>query len=396
MSIVPQVSSPVQYFNSERRLLNLIAKPSNAVDMVKDPTIALARQFGISTLSSINLSSTLPDDLSDDVSDFIYERIYPLFYYMIDDIAQGVIDYGFAPFYVEYDNFFPVKIKSLLPTKTQILIDKRGDFLGFMQQPFLDRELEFIPVPDAVLFNINQEGDYYYGRSLLDNASKSFKAYSLLLEFMDRYNHKLSGHTLVIKYPPGIENKEFAESLAAQWTSTGIVQVETREIPEYYLEKEKIQPGWSFEILEARGSNHNFLDYAAFYHKLFCRAFLIPERAVLEGQFGTRAESTAHQDVVSANYFPYAKRLVRQFKEQIVNPLLVNFYNINPETIKIEATFKDINSTELLEQIVKQQIPTQSIDYDAVLDKLNIPKLDSTVGQLNEDQTQINQDRDVQ
>lgn len=381
------------YLNDDKREIFRSPVP-NYSTIIKDPTIALARQFAISTLSSINISTSLAADIDDEVNVFLLTKVIPLLQEQLPTIAADVIDHGFSTFEVTYkndqDGYLPDYLHNLLPEFTKVVIERTGKFAGLSQRD-INGQTIFLPKEDVWLFNINQRGDNYYGRSILDNATSTFMAYRILLSLIERYNNKLAGHNVIIYYPPDrpgtSTNKDAAYALASTWSATGILTAESREVAKYSNDIERVKagsevPGWSFEILESKGGTGASFEY--FFeasHKLFCRAFLIPERSVLEGQHGTLAESVTHSNVVLSNYKPFAERLVKQFKLQVVDKLLkANFLGVDVSKVDLSVSFKPKDNWSLLQDLYKQLASNDvsNIDFEAIKYELGVPALAMT------------------
>ena len=84
---------------------------------------------------------------------------------------------------------------------------------------------------------------------------------------------------------------------------------------------------WQIKFMESSEEHGN--DFVAqMQHKetLMLRGWLVPERAVAEGHFGTKAEAESHADMAVAIAQHDMFDLLRAFNENVVDPLLaLNF-----------------------------------------------------------------------
>src|SRR5690606_23916218 len=83
---------------------------------------------------------------------------------------------------------------------------------------------------------------------------------------------------------------------------------------------------WRIELKEAASSQSSFGDRQRYIDSLKARAIGLPERSVLEGQYGTRAEAEAHADFAISNIEMGHAKMIKLLNRQVVNPLLtLNF-----------------------------------------------------------------------
>jgi hypothetical protein len=125
----------------------------------------------------------------------------------------------------------------------------------------------------------------------------------------------------------------------------------------------------------------NFIDRLKYYDNLKVRALGFPERSVVEGKFGTKAEAEVHSDlaVVIADY-RHAK-ITEQISYQVVNDLL--HYNYGREavgTVFLKAAPIADDLRIFLRQVfltLMQHDPETAlykINADEVKERLGLPK----------------------
>jgi len=112
------------------------------------------------------------------------------------------------------------------------------------------------------------------------------------------------------------------------------------------------------------------------------RGYLVPERAGIEGQFGTKAEAEAHTDIVLFEGQWTLDDLIRHLNWYIVDQLLaLNYGEAARGTVWIEAEPIIDEQAGLLRELVKSVISSDTIDIfqtwtdvDQILDQLGIPR----------------------
>jgi hypothetical protein len=156
----------------------------------------------------------------------------------------------------------------------------------------------------------------------------------------DKYDKKIAGSHWVIQYPVGstefngesVDNFIIAQNLIQSLESSGAIAV-PRNIDQVLTDLNKDSPNaWQIEILsDQTNQQSNFIDRLKYYDNLKVRALGFPERSVVEGKFGTKAEAEVHSDlaVVIADY-RHAK-ITEQISYQAVNDLLR--YNYGREAV---------------------------------------------------------------
>jgi hypothetical protein len=362
-------------------------------EMRKHPTVSLARQLCIAPLLSASWSIESKDDAPEGAKELIQDSIEPLRIHLLRTSLFNCIDYGFAA----YEKVFkideksglvvPLKLKPLLNDKTDILIDPaNGSFAGlFQSNPDVT-----LGIPESLLVNIDVEGTYWYGQPVMTAVQTAYDQWQVCNNAAVRYDKKIAGAHWVITYPPGTtpvngvekDNFEIAKEILGRLESSGGVVV-PRTLENYVDDLNKNQKAWEIEILSAYPtSNVTFIDRLKYLDALMVRAFGLPERAVLEGQFGTKAESEAHADFAISNMELRHKIIVQTYNWHLVNQLLrINYGPEFENSVFISvAPITDL-AMQYLREIYKAVLSnangfaTESlhIDMQGLRDKLGIP-----------------------
>lgn len=360
-------------------------------DMRRHPTIALARQLAVAPLLAAEWSIEEKEGAPPDAKAFIQKQIEPLRIHLLRTSLFGCCDFGFSP----YEKVFKVgeqsglieikKVKPLLQDITKVIVDKaNGSFLGLKQE---DITLE---LPQALLVNIDVEGTYWYGEPTMKAADLPFEWWNICNNANVRYDKKIAGAHWIIHYPPGnsvlngtkIANDKVAQSLLTALESSGSIAV-PRKVEEFVDDLNKEAKAWEIELLSAYPtSNVAFVERLKYLDALMARALGMPERAILEGQFGTKAEAEAHADFAITNMELRHKIIVQQYNWHLVNQLLrVNYGPEAENTVLIAVAPLTDLTLQYLRATYTKFLDNQegfgqefdNVDTEAMRDKLGIP-----------------------
>jgi hypothetical protein len=374
--------------------------------MLSHPTIALARAMIAGPILSGSWSYEADEGVSDAWVELIQSIMDPIRPTLLED-AIRFIDYGWQPFekvWIVRDGQLVIdRIKPLLPDMTEIRVTPHGRFAGVRNTgKDLPVEKSFIAVNDM-------EAGNYYGRSRLENVRDIWWKWLELDNKSEKLATKAAAIIPMIHYPAGVtknsngdtvQNSQQAQSiLSGLMNAKGIVvpnQYSNPGILENKVDLTKLKDGakltsWTIEFLEAAGavsSMDGMTNKQKYYDSLMVRGMLRPERMMLEGQFGTKAESQVQGDLGVLESEQLDKMLARQINQSIVNDLLTfnfgeearNKVRIVPSPLVDEkrALFVRLfeavlTSGQTLHELLEQ------IDFDAVADVLEIPKGEAVI-----------------
>lgn len=363
-------------------------------EMRKDPTIAMTRALQIGTLAVGDWSVEADDEVEDDRIKLVRDCVLRWRSLIIRSAMAGTTDFGWAPFEVVWgivnDLIQIVKVKPLLHDITTVLVvPQTGAFRGYRQRDQMGQNLDLLDMSTLhVAFRV--EGTQWYGQALLENARGPYNKWIAADAGAARYDAKIAGSHFVCYHPIGktlfngvlTDNAEIAKALLNTLESSGSIAV-----PDQFdgLPKgEDDRPHWKIEILEDKGARQpGFVDRLKYLDAQKVRALLVPERAITEGTFGTKAEAEAHGSIAVTNLEVADLDIADAVNEQLVDRLLM--LNFGPEavgTIRIEPSpLIDEAKTRLA--VLYNAIITnpngfieefQNLDTDAIKDQLGIPK----------------------
>lgn len=367
-------------------------------ELRKDPTIALARALVTATAVAGKWSIHAEEDVDDSITSYLFDTMNIIRKQAYRQALEGTIDFG----WIGFEKVFGVKegkiqirkLKPLYHEMTSILVDENtGDFLGLRQTHPQSYEVN-LDKSKALLCNRAVEGTNFYGTPLLENVRKSCLTYDIVDEGATKYDRQIAGSHFIVYYPDGTSffngretnNYEIALNLLKALESSGSITV-PRSVVEFIDKIDPSQVGWHIEVLEDSGGGKQpqFIERLRYLDVLKVRGMMLPERAVLEGEHGTKAEAGEHGDLFMSNVFQFAEQITDQFNEQVIHQIIaLNFGEeyIGKVYIKssplVDAAINNLRELYRLTLGNPQGFLQESrtIDFDAIKDQLGIPKAD--------------------
>lgn len=372
-------------------------------EMRYDPTIAFARMIMTAPLVSAGWSYEEREGAVFGAKPIIEKYFEQWRVTIVKNALEGDIDFGWTPFEVvlhldEYGYQVLKKVKPLLQTRTEILVDKdTGAFLGLRQiddrqQPRDASGYVDLYKDNVECFNVclNPEGTNWYGQALLKNIEQPYKQWNSVEDAAKRYDSKIAGSHIVVYYPLGTtpingietDNFEIAKNILNSMQSAGKIALPRKLIPFGDSVDKDAEDAWRIEIVSDKGNSAStFTDRQKYLDALKVRGLGLPERAVLEGQFGTKAEAEAHADFAIVN-MELRHTLVVDEVQDIVDKILC--LNWGPEaegTIIVKANPISDSTKEYIKTLYTTLLANPDLlsleydkfDMDAVRAKLGVP-----------------------
>lgn len=276
--------------------------------MRKDPVLNLVRNMFFAGIYSGNWIFEVAADGTPEMVDYIQRQLEPVRLTLLSKGALGCFDFGWAPFEKVIDpdpatsEYKLMKLKPLVVDSTEVVQDEvTGALLNLKVG---DVELE---VEKVLVLNFDQEGSDVKGQSQLEFSEPTYDAKQALQDAASRYDTKVAGAHWLIKYPNGTtpyngvetENSVIAKSLLKALQSSGAIAIPLGKANFQQVDTyTQAEGGWTVELITAQGVAVDFNSRFDYYDKSLCRALGFPERSILEGQNGTKAEAEAHGDFV--------------------------------------------------------------------------------------------------
>lgn len=363
--------------------------------MRADPTISLARTLAVAPLVSAGWSVESKKHAPTGAKDFIADEFERHEVELTYQALTGFLDFGWAPFEKihEVDDAGMhrySKFKPLLQSLTWILVDPRtGELEGVRQY---QRGIIDLDLSDCVIASCEVEGTDFYGRSAMEVAKLPYERWNIVEEAATRYDAKLAGSHWVVKYPPGsssiggteVDNAQVANTIISTLQSSGAVTV-PQSIAAWVDDTNHgtETSAWSVELLSDKGGvAAGFTDRQKYLDCLKVRAMGFPERAMLEGQFGTKAESEVHGDLAFVGLQLRHSMFTRQINRFCVNQLLeLNYGPAARDTVYLAPNpVSDVDKNflqQLYQNIMKNPNTGMSeigeIDTTAMRGRLGVP-----------------------
>lgn len=370
--------------------------------MRKDPTVNLARRLSVAPALASKWSVEQKDDAPSGARDLIEKALLPLREHILQTGLLGCSDYGWQ----SYEKVFDFsegqtsigKLKPLLPDFTEILVDKQtGAFMGLRQEAQGDLPEVTLQVEECLLLNQDVEGTNWYGQAVMSNVEVAYDKWLATEKGADRYDRKMAGAHWVVKYPLGTskvdgadtDNFEIAKKILNSLESSGSVAIPRTLSEHVEMLNESTPDAWKIELLSAQGGVTPFMDRQKYWDALKVRAYTLPERAVLEGQFGTKAEAQVHADLGVTHMEIRHAMLVQQVNWHVVDQLVRANYGpgydgkvyIQPAPIADLERERLISMYErLLSDPNALMLELGMIDTEAMRDRIGVPTLPNLPG----------------
>jgi len=377
--------------------------------MRRDATIALARRISAAPVIASEWSVEGENEFH---VDFIKEQLLPLRQGIVSTAIYGYIDYGWKTYEKVYQNGIyeevPVyelqKIKALKNDITWALYNEKGDLSGLENDDqYLAAEI-LIDAEHSLFINLDDEGLGQYAEPLLLAAYEPWLNAKEANKAASNYDRKISGEHWVVHYPVGrtpvdginilsdgddgrASNDQIAAMILKQLCASGSVTIPvyTEQIITDITGGEN-PTGWKIELLSSSGLQSSFVDRLKYLDTLKVRALIMPERALLEGQFGTKAEAGEHADMAVTVREIWHEQITQQVNEQVVNELLEINFGVR-DTVKLvamplanrqkafysELFFKVMDNPEIAPEIL------DGIDFGELRGALDVPLDEASV-----------------
>lgn len=365
-------------------------------EMRRHPTISLARRLIRAPVVASPWSVEADDGAPEGAKDFIDRQLQPLRMNLLRTAMNADIDFGWIGYEVIIDldaisrNQGVKTLKPLLQDVTDILIDPVTGALAGLEQE-VDGKKVTLTADQCILFSFDTEAGDLYGRPRLDNCLIPYKAWFVISSANDRYDKKLAGASWVVHYPPGNsmyngvekDNYDIAVEILAKLESSGGVVV-PRQLEEQVDALNADSPRqWKLEVMSGLiGVQGSMIERQKYLDSLMSRGVGLPERAILEGQFGTKAESEAQADFAITDIELTHAYICQEVNTQLVNTLMrLNYGEQFRDTVRVVPTpLTDSKRavlltlyTTILSDPNMLALETEQVEMDAVRDALGIP-----------------------
>lgn len=363
--------------------------------MRTDSTISLVRELVAAPLLVAEWSMEADDNAPPDALDILTDNIIPLRLHLLKTSFYGCFDFGWQPYekVFYYDDItqkiLVKKVKPLLQDNTLIQIDKaNGSFQGFKQDDLI------LDLDSSLLVNIDVEGTDWYGQPKMKSLEGAYDNWIICNNANIRHDSKIAGAHWIIEYPVGktpfngvdTDNFVIAQGIMSQLQSSGTVII-PKKVDQFINDANESsgQSAWTIRLESAYPTAQvGFIDRLKYLDALKARGSGMPERATLEGQFGTKAEAEAHADFAISNMELRHEIMVQHYNWHLVNQLLrlnwgpefenTVWISVAPITDLERAFFSDIYKLILANpETLNNEL--LNMDTQAIRDRLSVPTL---------------------
>ena len=363
----------------------------------RHPTIALARAMSVAPVVAADWTTEADADVPEEMIKWVEKQFFAIRESFIESALLGGVDFGFSPFEKVFEYNCDTgqvelkKLKPLLHDITTIYADgDTGAFSGFGQNGVS------LPLENSLLISFRVEGTNWYGEPLLENVRETWQKWCSCDNGAARYDAKVAGSHWVVYYPVGksydlgganLDNSTLAKRILDSLESSGSIMVPVT-VAEYVEDLNKQAPGWKIELLSDNGARQpGFVDRENYLDKLLVRGMLMPERSLLEGQQGTKAEAGTHTELWMTLADLEHRRITRHVNWHVLDQLLeINFGRAWRGKIRLVASPLQNTTTAFLQTVYAAVLnnPTGfmqeygAIDTEALKDAVGVPRIDES------------------
>lgn len=371
--------------------------------MRKTPTVALVRAAACAPIKMAEWSVEADEGVPDDATELVQSVLTPLWADLMKN-ALYALDYGWSASELVWglkDGATVIeRVKPLWIDDTQPLVTtEHGRLVGVRQ-----RGVDLLGAK-AFTYTYDGEAENPFGRSRHENIRENAWApWVATAKKQADYLAKVAGVIPIMHYPAGEQPdgangqmRDNAETAAA--TLSNLHRGSGIAIPwdfpawaETMLNR-GIDPtqlvSWQVSFLETKGDHSGgFGNALRYYDSLICRGWLVPERAITEGQAGTKAEAEAHGDIAVAVAAETFGEIVQAINRQVVDPLIGTNYGPSlvgklrvkgAPLVDADKAFVRQLVASILTAPGNAELLFATTDFDAMLDQARIPKLAEVV-----------------
>ena len=368
-----------------------------------DPTIRMMRELSIAPLLMAEWEYEADPNAPEGAKELVQSIMDEMRLRLLRTSLLGMCDYGWQPYEIiadaRRDGTNGLRLKPLLQDLTVILVDAAdGSFFGLRQIPMFGMRIGWIYMlhRDRECFVVSQdvEGTNWYGYPTLRALERTFDESEFVNRAARKYGAKVAGTHWVIYYPLGsskyagvtTDNGEIAKKLLSMAEAVGgiivprsVVQA-TDALNAQAAEKEATQ--WKIELLSDAGKGMTgFEERLKYLDVLKVRGFGFPERSVLEGQFGTKAEAGVHADQAVSSLEVKHALLVQQYNDKLVDGCILpwNYGEDSRGCVRIKPSPLQDDKIAFFQELYAQLLTNPQM-FAAELSSLDLHQLRERLG----------------
>lgn len=366
--------------------------------MRKDPTIALARLAFAAPILMSEWALDVTDDAPEGARELIDQTFVRRRSRILEAAVYGCMDFGWQGFEKVFEPLesgeLDCKLKPLLHDYTEILAsDETGEFLGLMNYSMTSAAAGQVGLDTrkSLLIAWDIEGTDWYGQSTTDRAELPYDNWLTVQEAADRFDRKIAGSHWVIHYPIGTsqvgteeeDNYDVALRILGSLQAAGGCVVPS-DVAAQVRDLDAERPGWKIELLANPNTVAPFTERQKYLDTLKVRAYGLPERMLLEGEHGTKAEAGEHANIAIVGMELRHQVTCDAINRHAVDQVLrINFSKETEGTVQIVPAAIDERQRAFVRQIYQQILSSPDgaiteipeLDMQAIRDELELPTL---------------------
>jgi hypothetical protein len=367
----------------------------------RNPTVVMARVAAFAPVKMAMRRATLVAD-DDRYVDDAAALSAPLKRLMRRWLPHGLtaVDYGWSPAEIVWGRKrigrdeleWPVEIKPLLQDLTEARVDQRGKFVGLR-----NRGVE-LDASEVLWVAHEPEAGSPYGTARCEIVRRYWWAWTKTIERMGQYAAKVAGVTPIIEYPEGESPDESGRmhsnydlavaAIASLGSGFGVALPNAlaryvTDLAQHGIAAKEIQ-AWGIRFLEAGAHGEDMVKVLTALDRFLVRGYSVPERAVLEGEHGTKADSEVHVDIVMAQGDDIGGELGQAWDDQVVDEVVRrNFGEEAVGVFRTEVPALQDAEAALVRSVVRTVLTTPAtletfgrvLDMDSMIEQQGLPLL---------------------
>lgn len=302
------------------------------------PTVVIARTASSAPILSADQPTLETEGLPERVQAEAWDLIERTYWQFIRH-AITAWDFGYASWelcWEERDGALVIcRAKPLNAVNTEPQVDDTGEFAGLKQGR------DEIPLMQAAHYANDPYADNLFGESRFEGRviRRIFHAWDQVLDRIVAYTTKVAGVVPIIYFSSqgNIRNSAGQEISAAEAAQQVLKSLATgkgvsipSDLPPAIEQLLRMTSGagsfpvemlraWSIQFLEVKGDHTSgMLDVARQLDRWILRAYSVPERAVTEGDTGTKAEAATHADLVLVKGQDQLTLMTATYRDQVL------------------------------------------------------------------------------
>jgi hypothetical protein len=371
--------------------------------MRKDPTLAIARIASQAPVKRLMSRATFLGDPAK--AQFIADTLSPdLRRALVRDCAGFGVDYGYQAHEIVWGiapldgkRWVPIDFKPLLPEITQPVLDDYTGVIRCVKNKGYKGPEVILEQGDFFWFSHASEARSPFGSPRMENCRVAWNAWEKWFFKLGQYVNKVAGVTPMVEYPTGtgrdelgrvVDNFDVANAMLARLGSGhGVAMPNTlaawaAELAQKGVDVGKI-PAWNIKFLEASAHGQDLLGIGEKLDVYKLRAYITPERSLIEAKHGSKADSGSAVDILTEMASDVAHEIVDAVNKQIIPEILAkNFGEEYRDAVKMQIPAGEGDESNAMRTALDKLLATQpgvdallqAIDLDASADMAGLPR----------------------